>query len=141
MLPPFTIAQACPNHGLARRPRTAPDLWGQAGALLQSIVEHHPLVDGNRRLGWVATAVFLEISGVEATTDPFRITETLARLVLVPWFLRLDPNDFSVDQDRTGEGIYRCDTLGRRPYINFPDKSAWGIRCPSGPWDTLPQWP
>jgi prophage maintenance system killer protein len=84
MLQPFTIAQSCPNHGLARRPRAAPDLWGQAGALLQPIVENHPLVDGNRRLGWVATAVFLEISGVEATTDPFRITETLARLVLVP---------------------------------------------------------
>ena len=40
----------------------------KAGALLQSIVKNHPLVDGNKRLGWVATAVFLEINGVEATS-------------------------------------------------------------------------
>lgn len=36
--------------------------------MLQSIVKNDPVVDGNRRLGWVATAVFLEISGVESTT-------------------------------------------------------------------------
>ena len=30
--------------------------------LLQSIVDNHALVDGNKRLGWLATAVFLEIN-------------------------------------------------------------------------------
>jgi death on curing protein len=44
-----------------------PDLWTKAAALLQSIVNNHPLVDGNKRLGWLATAVFLEINGVSAT--------------------------------------------------------------------------
>jgi death-on-curing protein len=44
-----------------------PDLWSKAAALLQSIVKNHPLVDGNKRLGWLATAVFLELNGVEAT--------------------------------------------------------------------------
>jgi death-on-curing protein len=43
------------------------DLWAKAGALLQSIVNNHPLVDGNKRLGWLATAVFLELNGVRAT--------------------------------------------------------------------------
>ena len=43
-----------------------PDLWAKAAALLQSIVKNHPLVDGNKRLGWVATAVFLELNGVSA---------------------------------------------------------------------------
>ena len=33
--------------------------------LLHSIVKNHALVDGNKRLGWLATAVFLEINGVE----------------------------------------------------------------------------
>ncbi|MSW11996.1 MAG: hypothetical protein F2884_00250, partial [Actinobacteria bacterium] len=33
-----------------------------AAALLQSIVINHALVDGNKRLGWLATAVFLEIN-------------------------------------------------------------------------------
>jgi death-on-curing protein len=44
-----------------------PDLWHKAAALLQSIVKNHPLVDGNKRLGWSATAVFLELNGIDAT--------------------------------------------------------------------------
>lgn len=56
----------------ARPPTTAfgqdayPDLGTKAAALLQSIVNHHPLVDGNKRLGWLATAVFLHLNGVPA---------------------------------------------------------------------------
>ena len=37
-------------------------IWLKAAALLQSIVNNHALVDGNKRLGWLATAVFLEIN-------------------------------------------------------------------------------
>lgn len=43
------------------------DVWLKAAALLQSLVKNHPLVDGNKRLGWLATAVFLQLNGVEAT--------------------------------------------------------------------------
>ncbi|MGH9077996.1 MAG: type II toxin-antitoxin system death-on-curing family toxin [Acidimicrobiales bacterium] len=43
-----------------------PDIWLKAAALMQSLVKNHPLVDGNKRLGWLATAVFLQINGVEA---------------------------------------------------------------------------
>ncbi|WP_040496493.1 type II toxin-antitoxin system death-on-curing family toxin [Ilumatobacter nonamiensis] len=42
-----------------------PDIWTKAAALLHSIVKNHALVDGNKRLGWLATAVFLEINGVK----------------------------------------------------------------------------
>ncbi len=35
-----------------------PDLWTKAAALLHSIVKNHALVDGNKRLGWLACAVF-----------------------------------------------------------------------------------
>lgn len=59
----------------AARPQTTvfgedayPDIWTKAAALLQSIVGNHALVDGNKRLGWLATAVFLEINGVAITT-------------------------------------------------------------------------
>ena len=45
-----------------------PDLRAKAAALLQSIVNNHALVDGNKRLGWLATAVFLELNGVDVTT-------------------------------------------------------------------------
>ena len=45
-----------------------PDVWSKAGALLHSIVCNHPLVDGNKRLGWLATAVFLELNDASVST-------------------------------------------------------------------------
>lgn len=58
----------------ASRPRAAafgedayPEIWAKAAALLQSLLKNHPLVDGNKRLSWLATAVFLEINGVTVT--------------------------------------------------------------------------
>lgn len=47
-----------------------PDLVSKAAAMLQSLVNNHALVDGNKRLGWLATAVFLELNAVEASTIP-----------------------------------------------------------------------
>ncbi len=58
----------------AARPQTSafgedayPDIWTKAAALLQSILKNHALVDGNKRLGWLATATFLEINGIPVT--------------------------------------------------------------------------
>lgn len=49
----------------AARPRSSvfgadayPDLDTKAAALLHSIVTSHPLVDGNKRLGWIAVRLF-----------------------------------------------------------------------------------
>lgn len=76
-------------------------LWSKAAALLQSIVKNHALIDGNKRLGWLATSVFLEINGVVVTaitndsvyefvvsvaagdSDPAMIAAELERLVSV----------------------------------------------------------
>lgn len=48
-----------------RRPQTSifgedayPDVLTKAAALLHSLVGNHALVDGNKRLGWLATYVF-----------------------------------------------------------------------------------
>lgn len=73
----------------AARPQTTafgkdayPDLWTKAAALLQSIVKNHPLIDGNKRLGWLATATFLELNRVEATAptndDVYELVITVA---------------------------------------------------------------
>ena len=43
-----------------------PDILTKAAALLQSIVNNHALIDGNKRLGWLSAAVFLEVNGVKA---------------------------------------------------------------------------
>jgi death-on-curing protein len=38
----------------------------KASALLHSLVKNHPLVDGNKRLAWLSTTVFLLLNGHEA---------------------------------------------------------------------------
>jgi death on curing protein len=72
-----------------------PDLWTKAAALLHSIVNNHALIDGNKRLGWMATATFLIINGVDLShptndeiydfvigvaTQPWEISDIAAQL-------------------------------------------------------------
>jgi death-on-curing protein len=42
-----------------------PDLLTKAAALLHSLARNHPLVDGNKRLAWLATYVSCAKNGVE----------------------------------------------------------------------------
>ena len=70
----FTVRDVGLLGAAAERPQTSafgedayPDLWTKAAALMQSLVNGHPLVDGNKRLGWLATAVFLELNGIAAS--------------------------------------------------------------------------
>ena len=50
-----------------------PMLADKAAALMESIVGNHPLVDGNKRLGFAAVSLFYEMNGV-----PLRITNDQA---------------------------------------------------------------
>jgi death on curing protein len=77
------------DHGLLAsalaRPRTTvfgadayPDLHAKAAALLHSLTRNHALVDGNKRLAWLATYVFLDING-----QPLRVgTDEVVELVV-----------------------------------------------------------
>ncbi|MFD5832032.1 type II toxin-antitoxin system death-on-curing family toxin [Streptomyces collinus] len=40
-------------------------LHEQAAALLHALAANHPLVDGNKRTAWLATATFLALNGVD----------------------------------------------------------------------------
>lgn len=73
----------------AARPQTSvggadayPDLWTKAAALLDSIVNNHALVDGNKRLGWLATAVFLHLNDIDVSVaendDVYRLVMDVA---------------------------------------------------------------
>lgn len=42
-----------------------PDVDLKAGALLESIVVNHQLVDGNKRLGWLAVVVFYGLNDID----------------------------------------------------------------------------
>ena len=83
----------------AARPRASafgedayPDIWTKAAALLQSVVKNHALVDGNKRLGWLATATFLEINGVVATRAS---NDSVYELVMAVASTTLDVDDIS----------------------------------------------
>ncbi len=60
----------------ATRPRASafgadayPAMDLKAAALLQSITHNHALVDGNKRLGWLAVTVFLDLNGLAPDLD------------------------------------------------------------------------
>lgn len=40
-----------------------PDLFSKAGALMESLINNHPFIDGNKRVGIAAAALFLRING------------------------------------------------------------------------------
>ena len=46
-----------------------PTLELKSAALLHSLVRNHALVDGNKRLAWLATAVFLDLNGYTVDLD------------------------------------------------------------------------
>jgi death-on-curing protein len=86
VLPKVVVRDAGQLHAAVLRPQTVafgedayPDLWTKAAALMHSMVMGHPLLDGNKRLGWVAAVIFLELNGEElAYTD----TQTAYELVI-----------------------------------------------------------
>jgi death on curing protein len=46
-----------------------PTLEQKAAALLHSLAHNHALVDGNKRLAWLATVVFLDLNGRTVALD------------------------------------------------------------------------
>ena len=46
-----------------------PDLATKAAAMLESIVRNHALVDGNKRLGWLALMLLLGLNGPRLDVD------------------------------------------------------------------------
>lgn len=59
-----------------------PSLHLKAAALLHSLVGNHALADGNKRLGWLAAAVFLDLNGHAPRLDDddaFELVMAVAR--------------------------------------------------------------
>lgn len=60
----------------AARPRASlfgqdayPSIDSKAAALLHSLVRGHPLVDGNKRIAWLAAVVFADLNGYGPALD------------------------------------------------------------------------
>jgi death on curing protein len=58
-----------------------PSLHEKAAALLDAVVRNHALVDGNKRLGWAAAAVFYDLNGFDLT--PPTVDEAVETVVAV----------------------------------------------------------
>jgi death-on-curing protein len=76
VLPEVVVRDAGLIQSAVARPQTTvfgelayPTLMLQAAALLHSLARNHPLVDGNKRIAWSATRVFLLMNGVDLDYD------------------------------------------------------------------------
>lgn len=78
------------------RPRTGhySDIAEMAAALFESLLMNHPFVDGNKRVAFFATDVFLRLNGWKLQVDPRRAHAKLIGLLeqgradfdhLLPW--------------------------------------------------------
>src|SRR5882672_4572200 len=78
------------------RPRTGyyDTVIHEAAALFESLVQNHPFVDGNKRVAFAVTDVFLRINGYRITADSDAIFATLMKFFadrtfdiehLTPW--------------------------------------------------------
>ena len=64
------------------RPQTGyySDIIEEAAALLESLAVNHPFVDGNKRVAFAVTDVFLRINGYEINSTSQKIYSELVRL-------------------------------------------------------------
>lgn len=59
-----------------------PEIDLKAGALLESIVVHHPLIDGNKRVGWLAVVVLYGLNDIDLQApddDSYDLVVAVAR--------------------------------------------------------------
>lgn len=82
------------------RPRTGyyEDLSSMATALFESLLMNHPFVDGNKRVAFFATDVFLRLNGWKLEVDPDEAHAFLISLLessecdfdhLLPWIRKV----------------------------------------------------
>jgi death on curing protein len=78
----------------ARRPATTTRSFDEAAALLESLLQNHPFVDGTKRVAFAVVDVFLRINGFTITASSTAIYNRMINLVeertfdmahLVPW--------------------------------------------------------
>lgn len=54
----------------------------KAAALLHSLVRNHPLVDGNKRLAWLVTVIFLDLNGWCSVLGNLEAVQLVLRVVV-----------------------------------------------------------
>jgi death on curing protein len=77
-----------------------PTLEEKAAALLHSLAGNHALIDGNKRLAWLATAVFLDINGWSVALED----DTVFELVMAVAAGTLDVAEIAARLTQDGPG-------------------------------------
>jgi death-on-curing protein len=67
-------AVARPEAGFGGEERF-PTIFAKAAALMESIIQRHPFVDGNKRTGLKSGVFFLFLEGYELTPSPQELTD------------------------------------------------------------------
>ncbi len=57
-----------------------PSVFDLAAAYSVGIARNHPFVDGNKRMAFLAAAVFLDLNGYEVTPTEVEVVDTMIRL-------------------------------------------------------------
>ncbi len=74
------------------------DIVAEAAALMESLAINHPFVDGNKRVAFAATDIFLRINGYHINCEPMIIYTDMMRMFetgtfdlahLEPWLRKL----------------------------------------------------
>ena len=59
-----------------------PDLFTKAAALMDSLINNHPFLDGNKRTGITATGLFLRINGWKLTASSEELVACTMRVAV-----------------------------------------------------------
>lgn len=70
------------------RPQTGyyQDMIEEAAALWESLAQNHPFVDGNKRIAFASTYVFLAANGITINADPLKAYDFINGLYETPTF-------------------------------------------------------
>jgi death-on-curing protein len=84
----FVLADAGLFAAALLRPQTSiggddayPTLFLKAAAMAESLARNHAVVDGNKRLCWIMTKLFLLVNGVHVRADTESIVSFVADIV------------------------------------------------------------
>jgi death-on-curing protein len=56
------------------------DIIAEAAALMESLAINHPFIDGNKRVAFASTDVFLRINGYRIQADPLQLYKQIIQL-------------------------------------------------------------
>lgn len=62
-----------------------PNVFAKAGALMESLLQNHPFVDGNKRAAITSAAMFLRMNGYRLTTSNAELEQFTFAALLEHW--------------------------------------------------------